>query len=95
MIWVIMLVIGIIGVIFWKWYALVLGLITGFIFGNAFSYLESKRIERVTGLNIHEQGIAYSESLSAKLDPIARDPAAYREYIDSIPDEEEVDKSDE
>lgn len=95
MIWPIMLVIGIIGAIFWKWYALVLALIAGFIFGSAFSYLQSKRIERITGLNIHEQEIAYSESLAAKLDPITRDPAVYREYIDSISDEEEIVKGEE
>jgi len=95
MIWMIMLVIGIIGVIFWKWYTLILTLIAGFIFGSIFSYLESKRIERITGLNIHEQHLAYSESLAAKLDPITRDPAAYRKYIDSIPDELEIVKDEE
>jgi len=71
-----------------------LALIAGGIFGSLYSFIETKRIERITGLNIHEQGLAFRESLAASLDPITRDSDAYRAYIDSIPDEK-INKDDE
>ncbi len=75
--------------IFWKWYALIIALVAGLIFGYVFSILQSKHIEKITGLNIHEQQLAYGESLIAQHDPITKNPTAYREYIDSIPDEDD------
>ena len=95
MMWLAMIILGIIGVIFWKWYAVLIVLITGLIFGYIFSILQSKHIEKITGLDIHEQILAYSESLGAKNNPITKNPAAYKEYIDSIPDEiEELPEED-
>ena len=90
MIWTVMLVTGIIGMIFWKWYSLILVFIAGYVSASVYSHLQSKRIERITGLNIYEQEIAYRESLVALSHPITKHPDDYKEYIDSIPDEEEI-----
>ena len=70
MLWAAMILFGIIGMIFWKWYSLIIALVGGLIFSSAFSILQSKHIEKITGLNIHEQQIAYGESLIAQHDPI-------------------------
>ena len=89
MILVAVILLGIIGMIFWKWYALIIALVAALIFGFVFSILQSKHIERITGLNIHEQQLAFNESLLARRDPITKNPTVYREYIDSIPDKDE------
>lgn len=86
MIWPIIIIIGTVGWLIWNWYVAVLALIAGIIFGYMYSIIESKRIERITGLNIREQEEAFKYSLAAKNDPIARNPRVYRQYIDSIPD---------
>lgn len=85
-IWVIILIVGVLGWILWKWYSLPLAIILGLIFGSLYSIFEAKRVERITGLNIHEQERAYGESMVAKLHPISKNPDKYREYIESLPD---------
>jgi hypothetical protein len=89
MLWIAIVLFGIIGTIFWEWYALIIAPIVGLIFGYVFSILQSKHIEKITGLSIHEQRLAYDESLMAQRDPITKNPTEYRKYIDSIPDENE------
>lgn len=84
--WFLILIVGVIGLIFWKWYSIILAIVFGLVFGTLSSFIESKRIQRITGLNIHEQERAYGESLVAKLHPMTRTPDKYREYIDSLPD---------
>lgn len=94
MIWPAMIVVGIGGTIYWKWYALPIALLAGFAFGSIYSVMETKRIERITGLNIHDQERAYRESLAAALDPVTSDPKKYKEYIESMEEpEEEVEHS--
>lgn len=82
----IMFLAGIFGWIIWKWYFFPLSIFLGIAFGSVFSILESKRIERITGFNIQQQQILYSESLAARLDPITQDLTQYKKYIDSLPD---------
>jgi len=94
MLWPIMLVIGVIGWYLWKWYAMLLALIAAAVFGSLYSMIETKRIQRKTGLNIDDQEIAYRKSLASGLHPITRDPSTYREYIDSMPDEESEEEGD-
>jgi hypothetical protein len=89
MIWAVLLPVGVMGWILWKWYFLPIAILIGFVIGSIYSIFETKRIERLTGLNVNEQEKAYADSLVAKLDPITKNPKKYREYIDSIPDEEE------
>jgi hypothetical protein len=84
--WIIMPVLGIGGWIYWKWYAFPIVLVAGYIFGSIYSLIEVKRTEKLTGLNIHEQEIACSESLIAAKHPLTRDPTKYKEYIDSLDD---------
>jgi len=93
MIWPAMIVVGIGGWIFWKWYALPITLIGAFAFGFIYSAMETKRIERMTGLDIHEQEAAYRKSLAAEMHPITRDPEKYKEYIESMDEDEEEVKS--
>ena len=87
MIWPIMLVIGFAGWYLWKWYTLPISLVVAALFGSLYSMIEVKRIQRITGLNIHEQEMAFRESAAASLDPVTRDPEQYRSYIDSLPDD--------
>ena len=54
--------------------------------------IEVKRIQRITGLTIHEQEMAFRESAEASLDPITRNPEQYRSYIDSLPDDDSDEK---
>lgn len=93
MIWVVLIIIGIIGAIYWDWYMLIISLIAGFVFGSVFSIFQTKRIEKITGFGPNLQQAAYSASLDAKLDPIIKNPKAYKEYINSIPDDEEIEVS--
>jgi len=86
MIWIAMIVIGIAGTIYWKWYAAPIALLAAFAFGSLYSIIETKRIERITGMKIYEQEEAYRESMAAGMDPITRDPKGYKEYIDSMDD---------
>jgi len=46
---------GILGWIFWKWYALVIVIIVGLLFTSAYSLLQAKQIARQTGLTFEEQ----------------------------------------
>ena len=88
MIWPIMLIIGFAGWYLWKWYALPISLVVATLFGSLYSIIEVKQIQKITGLDIHEQETAFRESAAASLDPITRDPEQYRSYIDSLPDDE-------
>jgi len=92
MIWPIMLIIGSAGWYLWKWYILLISLVFAVLFGSIYSMIEVKRIQRITGLNIHEQEVAFKESAAASLDPITRDPKQYRSYIDSLPDDDSDEK---
>ena len=49
------IVAGILGWIFWKWYALVIVVVGGFLFTSVYSLLQAKRIARQTGLTFEEQ----------------------------------------
>jgi uncharacterized membrane protein len=46
---------GILGWIFWKWYALVIVVVVGLLFTSAYSLLQAKQIARQTGLTFEEQ----------------------------------------
>ena len=46
---------GILGWIFWKWYALVIIVVVGLFFTSAYSLLQAKQIARQTGLTFEEQ----------------------------------------
>jgi hypothetical protein len=46
---------GILGWIFWKWYTLVLVAIFGILFTSLYSLLQAKQISRKTGLSLEEQ----------------------------------------
>lgn len=62
MLWFLILVFGIGGWIFWKWYAFPLALAAGFIFGSIYSTIQAKKVQRATGLNIHDQERLYEET---------------------------------
>lgn len=87
MIWPIMLVIGFAGWYLWKWYALPISLVGAALFGSFYSMFETKRLQRITGLTIHEQAVAFRECAAASLEPTTRTPEQYRSYIDSLPDD--------
>ena len=46
---------GILGWMFWKWYALVIVVIFGILFTSLYSLLQAKQISRKTGLTFEEQ----------------------------------------
>ena len=46
---------GILGWIFWKWYALVIVVIFGILFTSVYSLLQAKQIAKKTGLTFEEQ----------------------------------------
>jgi uncharacterized membrane protein len=46
---------GILGWIFWKWYALIIIVVVGLLFTSAYSLLQAKQIARQTGLTFEEQ----------------------------------------
>ena len=46
---------GILGWIFWKWYALIIVVVVGLLFTSAYSLLQAKQIARQTGLTFEEQ----------------------------------------
>ena len=46
---------GILGWFFWKWYALVIVVIFGILFTSLYSLLQAKHISRKTGLTFEEQ----------------------------------------
>lgn len=46
---------GVIGWIFWKWYALVTGVAAGLLLNFGYSIWQVRRISRVTGLTPQEQ----------------------------------------
>jgi len=46
---------GILGWIFWKWYALVIVIVVGLLFTSAYSLFQAKQIARQTGLTFEEQ----------------------------------------
>ena len=46
---------GILGWIFWKWYALVIVVVFGILFTSVYSLLQAKQIAKKTGLTFEEQ----------------------------------------
>ena len=46
---------GILGWIFWKWYALVIVVIFGLLFNSLYSLLQAKQISKQTGLAFEDQ----------------------------------------
>ncbi len=46
---------GILGWIFWKWYALIIVIVVGLLFTSTYSLLQAKQIARQTGLTFEEQ----------------------------------------
>ncbi len=46
---------GILGWMFWKWYALVIVVVVGILFTSTYSLLQAKQIARRTGLTFEEQ----------------------------------------
>ncbi len=46
---------GILGWIFWEWYALVIVIVVGLLFTSGYSLLQAKQIARQTGLTFEEQ----------------------------------------
>lgn len=85
-IWIILIILAIAIGFIYGWIFIIIPIILGFAFGSVYSVFKTKQIERLTGLNIHEQEIAYSESMVAKSNPISSDPDRYKKYIDSLPD---------
>jgi len=53
--WIIIIVIGILGWVFWKWYIFPICITLAFLMGSIYSYRVTKRVERDTNLNIEEQ----------------------------------------
>jgi len=88
MLWPVTIGLGIYGWIKWKWYALPLAVIAVWILSNLYALYTAKRLERITGLGIHGQIVAYHESIAGRGHPLARDYKAYWAYSKSIPDEE-------
>jgi len=49
------LLVGVLGWIFWKWYAFVIGILSGLLLNFAYSVWQVRRIGRLTGLSPGEQ----------------------------------------
>ncbi len=88
MIWPVTLGIGLISWYLWEWYSFIIAIVAAYFIGSFYSYTESKRLQKLTGLSISEMQYLYYESAVAKRDPIAKDPTKYKSYIDALPDDE-------
>lgn len=60
-IWIFTLVTGIIGWIYWNWYALLISFGLAFLGSAVYSYYIGKKIEKETGLNIYEQELVFKK----------------------------------
>lgn len=49
------ILVGVAGWIYWKWYAFVIAVAAGFLFNFIYSLWQVKRISRLTGLSVEEQ----------------------------------------
>jgi hypothetical protein len=65
--------IGLLGWIFWKWYALLISFGLAVLIGSIYSFITAKKMERETGLDINGQEMALKEYLYEK---------AERDYLD-------------
>ena len=54
-IWGIIISIGLLGWIFWKWYALLISFGLAILIGSIYSFITAKKMERETGLDINSQ----------------------------------------
>ena len=61
-IWLCMLILGILGLIFWKWYSVLIAIAIAFIVGSIYSYSVAKKVQKETGFNIYEQESAFKNS---------------------------------
>ncbi len=50
LLWTAIIFVGGTGWLFWKWYAFLIAVVVGLIFGFVYSTLEGKRVQRITGL---------------------------------------------
>ena len=55
LLWGFIILAGILGWIFWKWYALVVVAIFGLLFTSFYSLLQAKQISKQTGMTFEEQ----------------------------------------
>lgn len=53
--WIVLIIVGILGWAFWKWYALPISFGVAFLLGNVYSYLLVRKVEKETGLGVMEQ----------------------------------------
>lgn len=60
--WVCILIIGILGWVFWKWYSILIAFLLAVVGSSVYSYLISKKIQRISGLDIHEQESTFYSS---------------------------------
>ena len=59
LIYVAILIIGILGWIFWKWYAMLIAFVLALILSSIYSVIVGKKIQKKYGLNIFEQEALY------------------------------------
>jgi len=86
-IWLVMIVIGILGIYFWNWIAIVITFIIGYLSSSIYSYLETKRVENITGYDVYRMEQLFKRSAVYRRDPVAQNPERYKSYIRSLPDE--------
>ena len=55
LLWGFIILAGVLGWIFWKWYSLVVVVIFGLLFTSLYSLLQAKQISKQTGLTFEEQ----------------------------------------
>lgn len=60
--WLCIMILGILGLIFWKWYSILIAIAIAFIVGSLYSYSVAKRVQKETGFNIYEQESAFKNS---------------------------------
>jgi len=61
LLWMAIILVGGIGWLFWKWYAFLIAVVVGLIFGFVYSTLEGERVQRITGLAFYEIENLYKE----------------------------------
>lgn len=76
----IMVFIGFLGALFWKWYAILISLGLTILIGSLYSVMTGKKIEKEMGLDIHGQERALNEYLYQR---------AESDYRNEFLDEEE------
>ena len=50
--WFVILSIGILGLIFWKWYSILIAIAIAFVVGSVYSYSVAKKVQKKTGLSV-------------------------------------------